>query len=63
MFEFLKFEIWIFKMSSNGEMTKMKVVDLEKLCNFVVDNFSFEIILSRKTMLEFLRFEIWILKI
>ena len=57
MFEFLKFKIWIFKMSSNGEMTKMKVVDLEKLCNFVVDNFSFEIILSRKTMLEFLRFE------
>jgi hypothetical protein len=26
-------------MSSNGEMTKKKVVDLEKLCNFVVDNF------------------------
>ena len=39
MFEFLKFEIWIFKMSSNGEMAKTKVVDLKKLCNFVVDNF------------------------
>jgi hypothetical protein len=39
MFEFLKFKISIFKMSSNGEMTKKKVVDLEKLCNFVVDNF------------------------
>jgi hypothetical protein len=27
-------------MSSHGEMTKTKVVDIEKLCNFVVDNFS-----------------------
>jgi hypothetical protein len=39
MFEFLKFEIWIFKMTSNGETTKIKVVDLEKLHNFRVDNF------------------------
>ena len=46
------------KMSSDGEMTKTKVVDLEKLYNFVVDNFSFEIILSRETMFEFLRYEI-----
>jgi hypothetical protein len=30
-------------MTSNGETTKTKVVALEKLCNFVVDNFSFEI--------------------
>jgi hypothetical protein len=36
MFEFLEFEIWIFKMTSNGEITKTKVVDLEKLYNFVV---------------------------
>jgi hypothetical protein len=31
-------------MTSNGETTDTKVVDLEKLCNFVADNFSFEII-------------------
>jgi hypothetical protein len=37
---------------------KNKVVDLKKLCNFVVDNFLFEIILSRKTTFEFLNFEI-----
>jgi hypothetical protein len=29
-------------MTSYEETTKMKVVDLEKLCNFVVDNFTFE---------------------
>jgi hypothetical protein len=39
----------------------MKVVDLEKLWNFVVDNFSFEIILSWKTTFEFLKFQIQIL--
>jgi hypothetical protein len=39
MYEFLKFEIQIFKISSNGEMTRTKVVDLEKLYNFIVDNF------------------------
>ena len=50
-------------MAWDGEMPKTKVVDLEKLCNFVVDNFLFEIILSRKSMLEFPRFEIWIFKI
>jgi hypothetical protein len=43
MYESLEFEIWIFKMTSNGETTKMKVVVLEKLCNFIVDNFSFEL--------------------
>jgi hypothetical protein len=26
-------------MTSNGETTKIKIVDLEKLYNFVVDNF------------------------
>jgi hypothetical protein len=26
-------------MTSNGEITKMKVVDLKKLCNFAVENF------------------------
>ena len=39
MFDFLKFEIWIFQMTSDGEITKMKVVDLKKLYNFIVDNF------------------------
>ena len=36
---FLKLKIWIFQMTSDGETTKTKVVDLEKLSNFVVDNF------------------------
>jgi hypothetical protein len=39
MFEFLKFEIWIFQTISDGETTKTKNVDLDKLCNFIVDNF------------------------
>ena len=41
---FLKFEIQILQMTSDGEMGKTKVVDLKKLQNFVVDNFSFEFI-------------------
>ena len=44
MFEVLTFEIRIFQMTSNGETTKMKVVHLEKLYNFIVDNFLFEFI-------------------
>jgi hypothetical protein len=44
------------------EITKIKVVDLEKLHNFIVDNLWFEIILLRKIMLLFLKFEIWIFK-
>ena len=39
IFEFLTFEIWIFQTTSDGETTKMKVVDHEKLWNFVADNF------------------------
>ena len=46
-FEYFKFEIWIFQTTSDGETTKVKVVDLEKFWNFVVDNL-FEIILSTK---------------
>ena len=38
-FDFVKFKIWIFQTTSDGEMPKTKVVDIEKLCNFVVDNF------------------------
>lgn len=43
-FEFVIFEIQIFK----WEITKTKVINLEKLYNFVVDNFSFEIIYAKK---------------
>jgi hypothetical protein len=35
-FSHLKFEF--FKTTSDGEMTKTKAVDLEKLYNFVVEN-------------------------
>jgi hypothetical protein len=45
-------------MTSNGETTKTKVVDLKKLCNFVVENFFVEFIFSRKIMYEPLKFEI-----
>jgi hypothetical protein len=31
-------------MTSDEEMTKIKVVDLEKLYNFIVDNFLFKFI-------------------
>jgi len=48
-------------MISFEKTVKMKVVDLEKLWNFVVDNFSFDIILLPKTTFEFLKFEIQIL--
>ena len=36
----------------------MKIVDLQKLWNYVVDNFLFETILSCKTTFESLKFEI-----
>ena len=36
---FIKFKIWIFQTASDRETSKTKVVDLEKLCNFVVDIF------------------------
>jgi hypothetical protein len=41
--------------------TKMKIVGLEKLFNFIVDNFKFEIILSYKNTFEVLKFKIQIL--
>jgi hypothetical protein len=37
MSKYLKFKI--FQMTSDGETTKTKIVDLKKLCNFVVYNF------------------------
>jgi hypothetical protein len=53
-FEFNTSEILFFQTTLDGETTKTKVVDIEKLYNFVVDNFSFEIICySRKTMFQF----------
>ena len=39
MFEFLKFEIWIFQTTLDGETTKIKVVYPKRLYNFVVGNF------------------------
>ena len=48
-------------MTSYEKTAKTKIVDLEKLWNFVVDNFSFEIILSSKTMFKFINFEIQML--
>jgi hypothetical protein len=45
-------------MVSNGETINMKVVDPEKLWNFVVYTFLFEIILSMKFKFESLKFEI-----
>jgi hypothetical protein len=48
-------------MVSNGETLNMKVVDREKLWNFVVYKFLFEIILSLKSKIESLKFEIQIL--
>jgi hypothetical protein len=46
---------------SNGQTAKMKVVDLKKLWNFVVDNLLIWIHLVMETTFEFLKFEIQIL--
>jgi hypothetical protein len=48
-FEFLKFEIQIFRTTSDGETIIMKVVDFVKLWNFVVDNFFIWIHLGPQT--------------
>ena len=42
----------MFQMTSNREITKMKVVDLEKLYNFIVDNFFIWIRLESKTLIS-----------
>ena len=39
MFEFLTFEIQNFKTTSDGEMTKTKVVVVNDMYNFTVENF------------------------
>jgi hypothetical protein len=49
-----------FQTVSNKETINMKVVDPNKLWNFVVYTFSFEIILSMKIKFEYLKFEIQI---
>jgi hypothetical protein len=36
---FLKFKIWIFENILDGETPETKVIDLKKLCKFVVDSF------------------------
>jgi hypothetical protein len=38
MFEFLTFEIQNFRMTLDGESTKIKVVDLKNLYKFVANN-------------------------
>jgi len=38
MSKFPTFKICIFRMTSDGETTKTKVVDLQELYNFIVDN-------------------------
>ena len=44
-------------------MIKIKIIDLEKLRNFIVNNFLFEIILStKKITFKFLKFEIHLAK-
>jgi hypothetical protein len=44
----------------DGEVTKTKVIDIEKLCNFVVDNFFIWNHLSNENYVWFLKFKIWI---
>jgi hypothetical protein len=39
MFEFFTFEIQNFQTTTDGEMTKTKVVVLDDINNFVVENF------------------------
>jgi hypothetical protein len=53
-------KIRIFQTVSNEETINMKVVDRNKLWNFVVYTFLFEIILSMKIKFESLKFEIQI---
>ena len=49
MFEFLKFEIQILRITSNQKTYNIKVVDLEKLWNFVVQIFVIWIYLGPQT--------------
>jgi hypothetical protein len=49
MFEFVTFKIRIFQTTLNRRMDKIRVLDLENLCDLVVDNLSFNIIHTWKT--------------
>jgi hypothetical protein len=49
-------------MTSNKKTTKTKVVDLEKLCNFVVDNFSMWNNFVMENSVSILNFKIRIFK-
>jgi hypothetical protein len=52
----------IFQTTSDGEMTKTKVVDLEKLCNCSWQHFHLKSSLKEKLWQNFLTFEIQILQ-
>ena len=54
MFVFLRFEIRIFQTTSDREMTKTKVTDLEEFTTF-----SYQITYPAKITFGFLTFEIW----
>ena len=56
---FLNFKIWIFQMASDGETPKTKVIDLEKSCNFLVENFLFEIIYYIKIQFKIKIWNYW----
>jgi hypothetical protein len=45
---YVKFEIQILQTTSDEKFVKMKVVELQKLFNFVVDNFLFEFVYNIK---------------
>ena len=49
MFEFFKFEIQILQMTSDQKTYNIKVVDLEKLWNFIVQKFFIWIRLELQT--------------
>jgi hypothetical protein len=48
----LKFKFWVIQTKLDGEMTKTKIVDLDKLYNFVVDDLLIEIIYSTKIIFK-----------
>jgi len=56
-------KIGIFQRISDGEMTKTKVLNLKKVCNFLVDNFfHLKSSLQRKLHLNFSRLKFKIFK-
>jgi len=56
----LKFKIFK-RPQIDSETTKIKIVDIKKLWNFIVDNFFiWNHVVNKKTKFEFLKFEIQI---